>query len=93
MALARAFLRDDADVLVLDEPSSGLDADVILVLESGVVVEAGTHDALMAAGGRYAELFTLQSDGYQIDAGAGPAGGETAGPAGPAVSEHEGVRT
>jgi ATP-binding cassette, subfamily B, bacterial len=28
IALARAFLRDDADVLILDEPSSGLDAQV-----------------------------------------------------------------
>jgi ATP-binding cassette subfamily B protein len=28
IALARAFLRSDADVLILDEPSSGLDAEV-----------------------------------------------------------------
>jgi ATP-binding cassette, subfamily B, bacterial len=36
----------------------------IHVLEDGRVVEAGPHDALMAAGGRYAELFTLQAAAY-----------------------------
>jgi ATP-binding cassette subfamily B protein len=98
IALARAFLRDDADVLILDEPSSGLDAqvehalhrrlgrlrhgrlsllishrlnalrdaDMIIVLDDGRVAETGTHDELVTAGGRYAELFTLQSDGYQL---------------------------
>ena len=32
------------------------DADLIVVLEDGAVVERGTHDALLARGGRYAEL-------------------------------------
>ena len=40
-------------------------ADRILVLEDGRVLESGTHDALVARGGRYAELFELQAAGYR----------------------------
>ena len=40
-------------------------ADRILVLTNGQVVEAGSHEELVAAGGRYAELFELQAAGYR----------------------------
>jgi ATP-binding cassette subfamily B protein len=40
-------------------------ADLIVYLEEGQVTEAGTHDELLARGGRYAELFTLQAEGYR----------------------------
>jgi ATP-binding cassette subfamily B protein len=40
-------------------------ADLILYLYEGSVVEAGSHSSLMAAGGRYAEAFTLQAAGYE----------------------------
>ncbi|MGU3667781.1 ABC transporter ATP-binding protein [Methylobacterium sp. A49B] len=40
-------------------------ADRILVLEGGRVLESGSHTALMARSGRYAELFTLQAEGYR----------------------------
>ncbi|MEI7031356.1 ABC transporter ATP-binding protein [Streptomyces pratensis] len=36
------------------------DADVILVMEGGSIVEQGTHDALLAAGGAYARLYASQ---------------------------------
>jgi ATP-binding cassette subfamily C protein len=35
-------------------------ADQILVVEDGQIVERGTHAGLLAAGGRYAELYTTQ---------------------------------
>lgn len=97
IALARAFMREGADILVLDEPTAAVDAaaeaeifehfqaltagriailishrfstvrraDLIVVMEHGRVLEQGTHEALMAAGGRYAELFELQAQGYR----------------------------
>ncbi|MEF3112366.1 ABC transporter ATP-binding protein [Streptomyces chrestomyceticus] len=36
------------------------DADLILVMESGAIVEQGTHDALLAADGAYAKLYAAQ---------------------------------
>jgi ATP-binding cassette subfamily B protein len=40
-------------------------ADLIIYLEEGHATEAGTHDELLAAEGRYAELFALQASGYR----------------------------
>ncbi|KUG09511.1 ABC transporter ATP-binding protein [Solirubrum puertoriconensis] len=40
-------------------------ADRILVIEHGQFVEIGSHQELLARGGRYAELFRLQAAGYQ----------------------------
>ncbi|MFJ7249495.1 ABC transporter ATP-binding protein [Kitasatospora sp. NPDC098652] len=40
-------------------------ADRIVVLEAGRVAEQGSHDELMAAGGRYAELFHLQARRFE----------------------------
>jgi ABC-type multidrug transport system fused ATPase/permease subunit len=42
-------------------------ADTILVVEDGRIVERGNHDALLARGGRYAELYETQF-GKQADA-------------------------
>ncbi|WP_417491569.1 ABC transporter ATP-binding protein [Maricaulis sp.] len=94
LAMARAYLNDEADILILDEPTAAMDpaaeaefmqrplngksvilishrlsnlrdADQIIVLDKGKLVEAGTHDALMALGGLYAGLFDSQADPYR----------------------------
>jgi ATP-binding cassette subfamily B protein len=40
-------------------------ADHIVVLDGASVAEQGTHEELMAAGGKYAELYSLQERSYQ----------------------------
>jgi ATP-binding cassette subfamily B protein len=40
-------------------------ADRILVFEQGSLIESGTHEELLALGGRYAELFNLQAASYR----------------------------
>jgi ATP-binding cassette subfamily B protein len=96
LALARIMYRD-ADIWILDEPTSSLDpeaeagifaelkdnlkgrigivishrfstvriADRIAVVADGRVTELGTHEELLNAGGRYAQLFELQAAGYR----------------------------
>jgi ATP-binding cassette subfamily B protein len=40
-------------------------ADLIVVLDGASVVEVGPHEALVAAGGTYAELYAIQQRGYR----------------------------
>ena len=44
------------------------DADQIVVLEDGIIVEKGTHDALLAQDGRYAHLWNRQADEDEVPA-------------------------
>ncbi len=62
-----------ATVLISHRLNTVRDADHIIVLSGGVVTERGDHDTLMAGGGTYARLFSLQARGYaatQIPTGA-----------------------
>lgn len=97
IALSRAYMRQEADLLILDEPTAALDAgaeaavfehfrehargrmtllishrfssvrnaDHIIVLDRGRILEEGDHGQLMAVGGRYADLFDVQARGYR----------------------------
>lgn len=96
VALARAFMRD-VQIIVLDEPTSSMDAraeyevfqnfrqlvsgrtallishrfstvrmaDRIYVLKHGSIIEGGTHNELVRAGGTYARLFEMQAQHYR----------------------------
>lgn len=58
---AMASLRSGRTSFVIAHRLSTIrDADVILVMESGRIVEQGSHDALLAAGGAYARLYASQ---------------------------------
>jgi len=54
-------------LLISHRFSSVRSADRILVLHEGRLVEQGSHRELMAANGRYAEMFTLQASAYLED--------------------------
>lgn len=57
--------RDRMSVLISHRFSTVRMADRILVLADGAIREQGTHEQLVALGGRYAELFELQAAGYR----------------------------
>ena len=58
---AMAALRTDRTSFVIAHRLSTIrDADLILVMESGRIVEQGTHDTLRQAGGAYASLYDAQ---------------------------------
>lgn len=95
LVIARALLQN-RPMLILDEPTSNLDAyaeaalikntlvaggdksavfvshrlsvskfvDRILVMENGVIAEEGTHDELMARGGKYTEFYKVQAERF-----------------------------
>jgi ATP-binding cassette subfamily B protein len=59
------LMRNKTTIFVSHRLGSTKLADEILVVDGGAIVERGTHDELMAAGGQYAEMYASQSSWYQ----------------------------
>jgi ATP-binding cassette subfamily B protein len=71
---AMAALRSDRTSFVIAHRLSTIrDADVILVMESGSIVEQGSHHELLARGGAYARLYAAQFSGAAVDVDTGEA--------------------
>lgn len=60
MALVRELARTKTVILISHRLANSTGADRIYVMDGGRVVQSGTHAALLAAGGRYAELWNAQ---------------------------------
>lgn len=60
-ALAQA-LRGRTSIVIAHRLSTVRQADVILVVDQGRIIERGTHEQLLAAGGSYANLYSTQFD-------------------------------
>jgi len=56
----RAVMAERTAIVVSHRVSTVRHADLILVLEGGRIVERGRHEALLAAGGFYADLYRKQ---------------------------------
>jgi ATP-binding cassette subfamily B protein len=59
----RAQAADRATIIIAHRLGSLMDADEIVFLEEGRIVERGNHAELLRLGGRYASLYALQSAG------------------------------
>jgi ATP-binding cassette subfamily B protein len=56
----RGIMRGRTTVLIAHRTSTVRDADQIVVVKDGAIIESGTHEELLAHGGYYADLYQKQ---------------------------------
>ena len=57
------LMKGRTDFVIADRLSTIRDADLILVMDNGSIIEAGTHRELLAMNGFYADLYNSQFAG------------------------------
>lgn len=60
----KTYAQDKAIIFISHRLSTTRLADCIYVFENGKIVEFGSHEALMACNGKYAEMYRLQASQY-----------------------------
>jgi ATP-binding cassette subfamily B protein len=61
------YCKDKTTLIVSHRVSSAKNADEILILEAGKIIEKGNHNQLMALNGYYKELFVKQLSEKEIN--------------------------
>ena len=56
--------KDKTVIFISHRLSTTRNADRIFMMEKGKIIEGGSHEELMALGGKYAQMFTLQAEKY-----------------------------
>ena len=62
LAAFETLARNHTSLVIAHRLSTIVDADQILVMENGELIEAGTHQQLLAKAGRYAQMWHLQQE-------------------------------
>ncbi|MFM7971454.1 MAG: metal ABC transporter permease, partial [Betaproteobacteria bacterium] len=60
----RSAAQGKTTLVIAHRLSTVVDAHEILVMEDGRIIERGSHEALLALGGRYASMWALQRSGH-----------------------------
>ncbi|HPD61165.1 MAG TPA: hypothetical protein PKV48_05340, partial [Thermodesulfobacteriota bacterium] len=76
MTNLKPLISQRTTIIVTHRVSSIKDADCIYVLDDGSIKEQGTHEALMARGGIYAEMFRRQLIEKELETTQEPANNE-----------------
>lgn len=64
--LILSLSKEKSVIIISHRLSTTRMADRIYMLENGKITESGSHDALIALGGKYAQMFHLQAEKYRV---------------------------